>query len=273
MAENGNKGKRKPDLSSWKLDEKPAKPILPGHHSRGWHHRHPESIPAKKATIMDAPSTRPQWYQSTLLWGLLSLAGAIVLTVVAAMRHDIRWLLWFAWPLASWAIWEFLSYFNIRLKARLIIVSGGVVIFAIGIYGLYGWLSPEHENRVQAVPVPAVSTQPVLKPIVAPTKTPTFDEKMAIVNGIAEHYAKEHRGKSPTLDQVNQQLKQQGEAFRIVHKPSTHPNFTLSGGSISGNGIGIRNNYPNANFVLQGVTMDNNKTAIDNTNGKTKQPK
>jgi hypothetical protein len=40
------------------------------------------------------------WYQSTLLWGCIGAFLAIVLTVVAAMMKDIRWLLFVAWPFA-----------------------------------------------------------------------------------------------------------------------------------------------------------------------------
>ena len=44
-------------------------------------------------------------FQSTLLWGCIGTAVAVVLTVVAAMMRDIRWILIFAWPFASFAGW------------------------------------------------------------------------------------------------------------------------------------------------------------------------
>jgi len=33
------------------------------------------------------------WYESNMVWGPVALASGIVLAVVAAMKHDLRWLL------------------------------------------------------------------------------------------------------------------------------------------------------------------------------------
>jgi hypothetical protein len=45
------------------------------------------------------------WYERGLFWGCLSLAAAIVLTVIAAMQKDLRWLLFVAWPLSLPPFW------------------------------------------------------------------------------------------------------------------------------------------------------------------------
>lgn len=47
------------------------------------------------------------WYESTLLWGAIGVFFGIVLTVVAAMKHDLRWLLVIAWPFWGMASYAF----------------------------------------------------------------------------------------------------------------------------------------------------------------------
>ena len=71
---------------------------------------------APKVAAIQGSAALP-WYQSTLLWASISIFAAIVLTVVAAMMKDLRWLLIIAWPFACLAAWEFGGYFP-RLKAR-----------------------------------------------------------------------------------------------------------------------------------------------------------
>jgi hypothetical protein len=50
-------------------------------------------------------SGEPPWYERGLFWGLISLAAAIVLTVIAAMQRDLRWLLMLVWPLTVIPLW------------------------------------------------------------------------------------------------------------------------------------------------------------------------
>src|SRR6187551_3966087 len=45
-------------------------------------------------------------FESNLLWGAGALAIGIILTVVAATKQDLRWLLFIAWPFASLAGWR-----------------------------------------------------------------------------------------------------------------------------------------------------------------------
>ena len=61
---------------------------------------------SKKPSVeqMDLPKTA--FHESNLFWGSISIAIGIVLTVVAAMMHDIRWLLIFAWVFFALGIWR-----------------------------------------------------------------------------------------------------------------------------------------------------------------------
>ncbi len=89
------------------------------------------------------------WYESSLFWGCISLAGAIVLAVIAAMLRDFRWLLIFAFPLAVIA-WLVACH---RLKSRkvywtvfslLVIATGG------GLLKLNQALAPKSEPTLDA---------------------------------------------------------------------------------------------------------------------------
>jgi hypothetical protein len=76
------------------------------------------------------------WYQSTLFWGCAGAFLAIVLTVLAAMMKDIRWLLFFAWPFATFAAWEFAR----AISNRRMIVVGATGLTAAVTGAMLGWL-------------------------------------------------------------------------------------------------------------------------------------
>ncbi len=109
------------------------------------------------AARMEAKS-RPPWYQSTLLWGCLSLCAAVVLTVVAAMKHDVRWLLIFSWPFLCIAAWEFATYFTQSQGKRGSVTASVAVVSAFGLYFLSQWLRPEALGGV-------TTAEPIIEPI------------------------------------------------------------------------------------------------------------
>jgi len=88
------------------------------------------------------PSRLQSGLQSTLFWGSLSMVAAIVIAVVAAVIHDIRWILIFAWPFAVFAAWEFAR--NLSSKTSVVRTSTAVagLILAALLYGLYVSLAP-----------------------------------------------------------------------------------------------------------------------------------
>ena len=74
--------------------------------------------------------------QSTFFWGCIAMVAAIVLAVVAAMIHDIRWVLIFAWPFAIFAAWEFARICS--TKKSVVLSAAGIAIVITGV--LLGWL-------------------------------------------------------------------------------------------------------------------------------------
>jgi hypothetical protein len=83
--------------------------------------------------------------QSTFFWGCAGSVLAIILTVVAAMSHDDRWLLLFAWPFAAFAIWEFARTWSISRNIIWSITFLGAVLSGLLLVWLYMSLAPiEH---------------------------------------------------------------------------------------------------------------------------------
>jgi hypothetical protein len=81
------------------------------------------------------------------------MAATIVLAVVAAMIHDIRWILIFAWPFASFAGWEFARTCSIN-KALVLTVTIAATIFSAMLLGwLYVTLDPTKISVVQPPPI------------------------------------------------------------------------------------------------------------------------
>jgi lysylphosphatidylglycerol synthetase-like protein (DUF2156 family) len=74
--------------------------------------------------------------QSTAFWGCVGAFMAIVLMVVAAMMHDVRWVLAFAWPFAVFAAWEFARTCSSR--KRIVNSVTGISVIVTG--ALLGWL-------------------------------------------------------------------------------------------------------------------------------------
>jgi hypothetical protein len=82
------------------------------------------------------------WYQSTLFWGAGSLGIAIVLTVIAAMEKDLRWLLFAAAPFFWFSLWEVIKSID-NLLRRSVILGGSCVLIALGLLELFLYLSPK----------------------------------------------------------------------------------------------------------------------------------
>lgn len=77
------------------------------------------------------------WYERGPFWGFLSLAFAIVLTVVAAMQRDLRWLLFIAWPCFVIPFWLMCREIR-RVSIKWISVSALSVCAAVGLFAIGG---------------------------------------------------------------------------------------------------------------------------------------
>jgi hypothetical protein len=84
------------------------------------------------------PARNTPWHESNLLWGPLALAIAIILTVIAAAKHDLRWLLWFAWPCSGVAIWWLAK----RTREVWPITLLGSALAGVCLLYLGNWLKP-----------------------------------------------------------------------------------------------------------------------------------
>jgi formylglycine-generating enzyme required for sulfatase activity len=89
------------------------------------------------------------WYEGALLWGAFSAALGITLVVVAAMMHDLRWLLAVAWPfwvVTSWA--ATMSIGKPRIRRLVVGLFSTVALFGLGY--LYYVLRPDRIDTINA---------------------------------------------------------------------------------------------------------------------------
>ena len=81
-------------------------------------------------------------HESNLVWGPLGIGSSIVLTVIAAMKHDLRFLFFAAWPCFVFGLWRLCRYIPYKRLASWVVLVCGVAI-AIGLWFLSAWLRPE----------------------------------------------------------------------------------------------------------------------------------
>lgn len=94
---------------------------------------------------------QPRFHRSTFFWGCGGAFLAIVVTVIAGMSKDIRWLLVFAWPFGAFAIWEFARTWSYRRKNLITgMTVAGTMVIGIALGWLYVWLTPS----ILSAPVP-----------------------------------------------------------------------------------------------------------------------
>ena len=90
-------------------------------------------------------------FESNLLWGAGALAIGIILTVVAATKQDLRWLLFIAWPFASLAGWRIFKPIASTIVEISLTVLWGLIV-ALGLYRLDIWLEPQATKIEQPIP-------------------------------------------------------------------------------------------------------------------------
>lgn len=80
-------------------------------------------------------------HESNLAWGPIAIGCSIVLTVVAAMKHDLRFLFFVAWPCFAFGAWHLCK--RIPYRALSYWIAGIFCVLVAGIlWGLNLWLSP-----------------------------------------------------------------------------------------------------------------------------------
>jgi hypothetical protein len=76
------------------------------------------------------PSKHASWYDTNLFWGSIELFAALVLTAIAAKVKvkDLRWLLWFAWPLGCAAVFAVARDIRPKPQRWLVVVGGAILV-------------------------------------------------------------------------------------------------------------------------------------------------
>jgi hypothetical protein len=104
------------------------------------------------------PSVAAPWYESTLLWGAGGIFVAIILTVVAAMMKDLRWLLIVAWPFFGLAAFALFQKLISRTVWRRFATIGSVLIVALLLMLLNAALTPTQS----AAETPTISVPEII---------------------------------------------------------------------------------------------------------------
>ena len=90
----------------------------------------------QQPTLPHAP-----WFESNILWSPVTAGIGTLLTVVAAMKHDLRWLLIFAWVCFVVAAWVIAG----RFRARWWITTVAAVGIGLAFFWMNAWLRPSSE--------------------------------------------------------------------------------------------------------------------------------
>jgi hypothetical protein len=106
--------------------------------------------------LRKVPSQSSPWWESNVLWG----GAAIVFTVIAAMKKDLRWMLILAWPCFTMTLWKMTSILAVK-RSRKILTGIGTVFIAAGLYGLNAWLRPPQIIGSGKQPNPFVHLEPL----------------------------------------------------------------------------------------------------------------
>lgn len=96
-----------------------------------------------------------QWYESNLLWGPVALGAGFILTVVAAVKQDLRWILWLAVPCFALASWTAVKQIK-RATLRWSLMGTCVVVLCLGVYEMNTRLWPPAQVRIRILDIDAV---------------------------------------------------------------------------------------------------------------------
>lgn len=92
---------------------------------------------------------QPLWDKRTTVFLCAELFVGILLTVVAAMKGDLRWLLWFAGLVALHPIWILSQYVPFkRASGKIAIFVASMALVSLGLYGLNSWLDPNEQQTI-----------------------------------------------------------------------------------------------------------------------------
>jgi hypothetical protein len=119
--------------------------------------------------VDEKQSAKTPFYESGFFWGSVTLGASLILTAVAAIKHDLRGLLWIALPFFVAAIWEFAK----RTREALIVTALGAALALAGTVALFHWLGTPTESTAAPKQEVAASQTPPTLPVAAPPQTET----------------------------------------------------------------------------------------------------
>jgi hypothetical protein len=130
---------------------------------------------------VNSRSPHGPFHQSTFFWGCAGAFITIVVTVVAAMVKDLRWLLVFAWPFAGLAIWEFSRTWSSPLITKW--ATGiGAVVAGVVLLALYVWIAP----TTQSIPIQPSAPLVVDNNAISPSHSEQHDDPSSHANTLNE---------------------------------------------------------------------------------------
>jgi hypothetical protein len=100
-----------------------------------------------KTEIPLQPERQTSLLESNAVWGSIGIGAALVLTVVAAMVKDLRWLLWIAWLVFWVPVWVVTKRIS-QPKCEPAYFVLGVIIFGLPLYGTHVSLEPKADTVV-----------------------------------------------------------------------------------------------------------------------------
>jgi hypothetical protein len=242
-------------------------------------------LQARESMTKQKSSGAP-FYQSTLFWGAGSLGVAIVLTVIAAMKKDLRWLLFVATPFFWFSLWEVVkSIRRVSVKRTILVVSCTAV--TLGILLLFFHLAPPLEVNVPpSLPIEQeaiyLECYPDSLPIhIPPSSTihviqlhpgllkanPTFPT-MGVIHDVSASSQKEREwpstseGKWATKKEFEQDVKKQKfpQSSPFIYKCSASSSRSVDDASIqmtvSTVEIGQKSGPPQSNFHTYRIAID-----------------
>jgi hypothetical protein len=71
----------------------------------------------------DMPSP---WYESNVFWSPTCLAIGLIVSVIAIVKQDLRWLFLLAWPLFTLSLWWAVRTIRPQYASALLVIGGSL---------------------------------------------------------------------------------------------------------------------------------------------------
>ncbi len=110
-------------------------------------------------------------HESNLVWGPLGIGCSIVLTVIAAMKHDLRFLFYVAWPCFVFGILRLSKRVPYIMLSYWITVASAMLV-GVGLWELSHWLEPPKQTDLSARAASTGASASPLSSVSVPSQAP-----------------------------------------------------------------------------------------------------